>query len=225
MLTRANFLRGAVAALPMLAVGRAVLAETDQQAVIDGARKTLADLHRDKAFGNARALLQQARGVMIVPKLWKGGFIVGGEGGEGVVMLRGKTGWSDPAFYAIGSASFGLQIGLQQAEMVMLVMTEKGVQALLRDEFKLGAQAGIAVATLGSGVQGAIGGASGPDVVVWSSGTGVYGGLTLEGSLIRPQPADDRAFYGRAVTTREVLYGTTPSPKAAALHQALASLS
>ncbi|MBN8874231.1 MAG: lipid-binding SYLF domain-containing protein [Rhodospirillales bacterium] len=225
MLTRANFLRGAVAALPMLAVGRAVLAETDQQAVIDGARKTLADLHRDKAFGNARALLQQARGVMIVPKLWKGGFIVGGEGGEGVVMLRGKTGWSDPAFYAIGSASFGLQIGLQQAEMVMLVMTEKGVQALLRDEFKLGAQAGIAVATLGSGVQGAIGGASGPDVVVWSSGTGVYGGLTLEGSLIRPQPADDRAFYGRPVTTREVLYGTTPSPKAAALHQALASLS
>lgn len=224
MLTRANFLRGAVAALPLLATGRVALAQSDQQAVIEGARKTLSDLRHDKAFGNAQALLRKAEAVMIVPKLWKGGFIVGGEGGEGVLMVRGKSGWSDPAFYAIGSASFGLQIGLQQAEMVMLVMTQKGVQALLRDEFKIGAQAGIAVANLGSGVQGAIGGASPPDIVVWSSGTGVYGGLTLEGSLIKPQPEDDRAFYGRSVTTRDVLYGTAPSAKGASLRQALTGL-
>jgi lipid-binding SYLF domain-containing protein len=207
----------------MLAAAPAVWAQTDQQAVIEGARKTLADLRHDKEFGNAKTLLRQARAVMIVPKLYKGGFIVGGEGGDGVVMVRGHAGWSDPAFYAIGAASLGLQIGVQQAEMIMLVMTEKGVQSLLRDEFKIGAQAGIAVATLGSGIEGAIAGKSPPDIVVWSSATGVYGGLTIDGSVIRSKPNDDRAFYGRAVTTRDVLYAATPTNRADALRHSLAT--
>lgn len=224
MLTRATFLRGAAISLSVLATAPAAWAQSDQQEVIDGARKTLNDLRHDKAFGNARTLLRKAHGVMIVPKLIKGGFIVGGEGGEGVLMVRGHGGWSDPAFYVIGSASFGLQIGLQQAEMILLVMTDKGVQALLRDEFKIGAQAGIAVATLGSGVEGAIGGASPPDIVVWSSASGVYGGVTINGSIIKPQPDDDRAFYGRPVTTHDVLYGRTPSGQATSLRQALGSL-
>jgi lipid-binding SYLF domain-containing protein len=223
MLTRARFLRGVASSLPMLAAGPAAWAQTDQQAVIEGARKTLTDLRHDKAFGNAKTLMRQAHAVMIVPKLFKGGFIVGGEGGEGVLMVRGHAGWSDPAFYAIGSASFGLQIGVQQAEMILLVMTEKGVQSLLHDEFKIGAQAGIAVATLGSGVEGAIGGKSPPDLVVWSSATGVYGGLTIDGSVIRPKPDDDRAFYGRPVTTRDVLYARTPSNRADSLRHSLAS--
>lgn len=224
MLTRAHFLRGAALALPAFALSRAAFAQADQQVIIDGARKTLSDLRKDKAFGNARQLLRTARAVMIVPKLIKGGFIVGGEGGEGVVMVRTEHGWSDPAFYAIGSASLGLQIGGQVAEMILLVMSERGVQGLLSDEFKLGAQAGINVVTLGSSVEGAIGGASPPDVVVWSSSTGLYGGLTINGSIIRPQLDDDRAFYGRSVTSRDILYAKTPSGRATALTQELASL-
>jgi SH3 domain-containing YSC84-like protein 1 len=224
VLTRAGFLRGAALSLPVIAMGRAAWAETDQQLVIKDAQKTLMDLRHDKAFGNAKTLLRQARAVMIVPKLYKGGFIVGGEGGEGVVMVRGAGGWSDPAFYAIGSASLGLQVGLQKAEMILLVMTDKGVQSLLHDEFKIGAQAGIAIVTLGSGVEGAIGGASPPDIVVWSSATGLYGGLTVDGSVIRPKPDDDRAFYGHAVTSKDVLYAHTPSSRAVALRHTLASL-
>lgn len=224
MLTRAHFLRGAALALPALALSRTAWAQADQQVVIDGARKTLSDLRKDKAFGNARTLLRTARAVMIVPQLIKGGFIVGGEGGEGVVMVRSAHGWSDPAFYAIGSASFGLQIGGQVAEMVLLVMTERGVKGLLSDEFKIGAQAGINIATLGSTVEGAIGGASPPDIVVWSSSTGLYGGLTINGSIIRPQRDDDRAFYGRAVTSRDILYGKTPSGRATALTRELAGM-
>jgi lipid-binding SYLF domain-containing protein len=200
-------------------------AQSDQQAVIDGAQKTLSDLRHDKAFGNARKLLPRARAVMIVPKLLKGGFIVGGEGGEGVVMVRKPDGaWSAPAFYAIGSASFGLQAGLEQSQMVLLVMTQKGVNGLLTDQFKIGAQAGITVATLGSGVEGAIGGATPPDIVVWSSSAGLYGGLTINGSVIRPQPDDDKAWYGRALRTRDILYGNVSNPRAAPLHRELSSL-
>ena len=220
MLTRAKFLSGtALLAATMMAAPLAARAQTSQHVTVDGARKVLNDLRHDKAFGNAAQLMRQARGVFIVPKLIKGGFIVGGEGGNGVLMVHNKGGWSDPAFYAIGAASFGLQVGLQQSEMIMLIMTQKGLDGVLRDNFKIGAQAGISVVTLGSGVEGAIGGASPPDVVVWSSSTGLYGGLTVDGSIIRAQPNMDAEFYGHPVTPRDVLFGNQASPRAAVLRR------
>lgn len=194
-------------------------AQSTQQVTIDGARKVLADLRRDKAFGNAVQLMRQARAVLIVPKLLKGGFVVGGEGGNGVLMAHNRGGWSDPAFYALGSASFGLQVGLEQSELVMIIMTQKGLDGILRDQFKIGAQAGISVVTLGSGVEGAIGGASPPDIVVWSSSTGLYGGLTVDGSIIKSRPNLDSEFYGRRVTPRDVLFGHGGSARAAALRR------
>ena len=192
---------------------------------MDRASRTVADLSRDKAFGNARQLLHRARAILIIPRLFKGGFIVGGEGGTGVLLVRGRDGsWSDPAFYAISSASFGLQAGLAQSEAVLLVMTQKGLDALLRDQFKVGAQAGIAVASLGSGVEGAVGG-GGPDIVVWSSSSGVYAGIALDGSIIRAQPEDNRAYYGRPLTARDVLFGPPVlEPHAAVLRRALAGI-
>lgn len=199
--------------------------QADLRATIQGAEKVLADLRHDKAFGNARKLLRSARGVMIVPQLLKGGFFVGGEGGQGVIMARTRTGWGQPAFYVIGAASFGLQIGAEAAEMILFFMTEKGLNGVLRDQFKLGAQAGISVVTLGSNVEGAVGGVSPPDIVVWSSASGLYGGLTVDGSIIRSEPNKDSAFYGRRVTSREVLFGGMESPRTAALRRELRELS
>ena len=219
MLTRAKFLNGGALLAATLFAGRTALAQTSQQVTVDGARKVLNDLRHDKAFGNATQLIRQAKAVFIVPKLIKGGFIVGGEGGNGVLMVRNRGGWSNPGFYAIGAVSFGLQAGLEQSEMIMLIMTQKGLDGVLRDQFKIGAQAGIAVVTLGSGVEGAIGGASLPDVVVWSSSTGLYGGLTVDGSVIRAEPKKDAEFYGRPVTPRDVLFGTGESSRAAPLRR------
>jgi lipid-binding SYLF domain-containing protein len=222
MLTRARFLHGAaLSAAAMLAGPVLARAQGSEQVTVDGARKVLGDLRQDKAFGNARQLLHQARGVFIVPKLLKGGFVVGGEGGDGVLMVHRNGGWSAPAFYVIGAASFGLQVGLEQSEMIMLIMTQKGLDGVLRDNFKIGAQAGISVVTLGSGVEGAIGGASPPDVVVWSSSTGLYGGLTVDGSVIRARPNMTAAFYGRPASARDVLYGGLDSPRAAPLRRDL----
>src|SRR4051812_15975524 len=219
MITRKQFLRTA-GVLGAVALGVPLAeAQTTQQVTIDGARKVLADLRQDKAFGNAAQLARQAKAVLIVPKLLKGGFIVGGEGGNGVMMVQHEGRWSAPAFYALGAASFGLQVGLEQSELILLIMTQKGLDGVLRDQFKIGAQAGISVATLGSGIEGAIGGASPPDIVAWSSSTGLYGGLTVDGSIIRAEPNQDSEFYGRRVTSREVLFGKVDSPRAEALRR------
>jgi SH3 domain-containing YSC84-like protein 1 len=221
MFTRARLLRTAALLAVTVLVAPMARAQTSQQVTVDGARKVLADLHHDKAFGNAKQLMRQAKAVFIVPKLIKGGFIVGGEGGDGVLMVQRHGGWSAPAFFAIGAGSFGLQAGLEQSEMIMLIMTQKGLEGVLRDNFKIGAQAGISVVTLGSSVEGAIGGASLPDVVVWSSSSGLYGGLTVDGSVIKSEPNKDSEFYGRPVTTRGVLFGPVDSPRAAPLRREL----
>lgn len=221
VITRKGFLGAAGLLAAGLLVAPGARAQSSQQVTIDGARKVLGDLRHDKAFGNAAQLIREAKAVFIVPKLLKGGFIVGGEGGNGVFMVQNRGSWSAPGFYVIGAASFGLQAGLQQSEMIMLIMTQKGVDGVLRDNFKIGAQAGINVATLGSGVEGAIGGASLPDVVVWSSSTGLYGGLTVDGSVIRAQPNLDAEFYGKRVSTHDVLFGGLDSPRVAPLRQEL----
>ncbi|MFO1026501.1 MAG: lipid-binding SYLF domain-containing protein [Acetobacteraceae bacterium] len=230
MLTRATLLRSTAAVTGTLLVGRVLgagepaVAQTTQEVTIAGARKVLADLRQDKAFGNARTLLRKARAVLIVPRLIKGGFIVGGEGGNGVLMVRRKGSWSEPAFYVIGAASFGLQIGLEQAEVILLVMSERGVNGLLHDQFKIGAQAGITAVTFGSNVEGALAGPNPPDIVVWSSSSGLYGGLTVDGSIVKSQPNLDAEYYGQRLSTRDILYGELSTPRAVGLRRDMNAL-
>jgi len=201
-------------------------AQSDQQVTVDRAGLVINDLHHDKEFDNARDLLRRAHAVLIVPRLYKGGFVVGGEGGTGVLLTQRRGGgWSEPAFYAIGSASFGLQIGPEQSEMVMFVMSQKALDALMRDQFKFGADAGLAVVTLGSNVEAATTAAAGADIVVWASSSGAYAGVTLNGSIVKPQFDADHAYYGPGVTQQDILFrGTVANPHASALVGALGSL-
>lgn len=200
-------------------------ASNDEQAVVDHAIGTLRDLRGDKEFGNARTLLHRARAVLIAPRIFKAGFFVGGEGGQAVLMARGPNGWSNPAFYTVASASFGLQIGAQESEMIMLVMTDRALQALMRDNFKIGANAGLAIATLGSTAEAATTSHVGADIVVWASASGVYAGISLDGTLVQPQRESDRNFYGRAVTSNDImLRRNVQNPAAAPLVRELASL-
>jgi lipid-binding SYLF domain-containing protein len=225
MISRAGFLRGATALSAGVLFAPGAFAQSDEVSTIQGAEKVLHDLRRDKAFGNARQLLRTCRAIMIVPQLLKGGFIVGGEGGQGVIMVRTRNGgFGQPAFYVIGSASFGLQIGAEAAEMVLFVMTDKGLNGILTDNFKIGAQAGISVVTLGSNVEGALGGPTPPDIVAWSSASGLYGGLTIDGSVIRGEPNKDSRFYGRKMTSREVLFGDIRSARTQGLRREIDAL-
>ena len=156
----------------------------DESDLLRDANRTVNHLRSDPAFGTARTMLQGAEAIYIVPKLVKGGFIFGAEGGEGVLLHRTGKGWSTPRFYNMGSASFGLQIGLEKAELVFIINSKRALTGIEKGEVKLGAGAGITVVTLSSGAEGATT-AHGGDMVVWTSGTGAYGGLTFNGSVIK----------------------------------------
>jgi lipid-binding SYLF domain-containing protein len=197
----------------------------DEQATVNHALGTLQDLRHDKEFGNARQLINRARAILIAPRIFKAGFFFGGEGGSAVLMVRGARGWSDPAFYTIASASFGLQIGAQESEMVLFIMSDRALNALMQDKFKIGANAGIAVATLGSTVEGATTANAGADIIVWASSSGAYAGLSLDGSVIEPDHSADTSYYGRPVTSSDiVLHRSVRSPAAAPLQATLGSL-
>ncbi|HEY4123620.1 MAG TPA: lipid-binding SYLF domain-containing protein, partial [Rhizomicrobium sp.] len=112
---------------------------------------TVSTLRHDKVFGDARGTLRNnARAVLIFPSLVKGGFIFGAEGGDGVLLRRSGRGWSSPAFYSMGSASFGFQAGLQDAQVVMIIMSDRALRSIERSKFKFGAGAGLTVVTLGA---------------------------------------------------------------------------
>ena len=153
-----------------------------------------------------RRLLGRARGVMICPRVFKVGLFFGGSGGACTLLARAGNGtWSYPAFVGMGSGSFGLQIGLQDSQFVMLIMTEKGLNAVMDANFKLGADASIAVATLGAGIQGSTTGALGADIIAFTQSRGLYGGITLEGSIMGAKTEANRAYYGRDLATRQIV--------------------
>jgi len=156
----------------------------DKAQLLRDASRTVDHLRSDPAFGAARNMLRDARAVYIVPKLIKGGFIFGAEGGAGVLLHRTAKGWSSPRFYDMGSASFGFQIGLEQAELVFVINSDRALRGIEAGNFKIGAGAGITVVTLSSGAEGATT-SRGGDIVVWTSATGAYGGLTLNGTVIK----------------------------------------
>jgi lipid-binding SYLF domain-containing protein len=215
------------AGLSLILAGGSVSARADsgQQALVDHAIGTLQDLRHDKEFGNARELLHQARAILIAPRIFKAGFFFGGEGGQAVLMTRGEHGWSDPAFYTVASASFGLQIGAQESEMIMFIMSDRALRAVMQDRFKIGANAGVAVATLGSTVEGATTANAGADILVWASASGAYAGISLDGTLIEPQTDGDADYYGRPVTTGDIVQRRdVRNPAASALVRTLDDL-
>src|SRR5580658_7956134 len=135
-LAAASLISLSVFAVPAQAAG-------DTAQLLRDANHTVDALKHDPAFGTARTMLQNARAVYIVPKLVKGGFIFGAEGGDGVLLTRTGHGWSTPKFYGMGSASFGLQAGLEQAELIFIINSNAALRGIESGNFKLGANAGV----------------------------------------------------------------------------------
>jgi lipid-binding SYLF domain-containing protein len=181
-----KYLAQAVGAMALIAGLAAAPARADDMAdLLHDANTTVDNLKHDPSFATARSMLQTARAVYIVPKLVKGGFIFGAEGGDGVLLRRNGRGWSAPRFYSMGSASFGLQAGLQQAQLVFIINSDRALSGIEHGNFKIGGQGGVTVANLSAGAEGATT-LHGGDMVVWTSGTGAYAGLTFNGTVIRP---------------------------------------
>ena len=195
----------ALAVLPWLAP-RPAHAQGDQQTLVDRSTLAIQEMVNQDLSDDPRRMLGRARAVMICPRVFKAGFFFGGEGGACVLLARAGNGtWSYPAFYGMGSGSFGLQIGIQDAQFVMMIMTEKGLRAILDSQFKLGADVSLAIATIGAGVQGATTGALGADIVAFSQTRGLFGGVSVEGSLMGQKSEWNRAYYGREMGSYQIV--------------------
>lgn len=196
----------------------------DQMTVLNQSAITVEKMRYDPTFGPSRDILRHARAVLIVPQLIKGGFIFGAEGGDGVLLQRLGGGWSAPAFYTIGSASFGLQIGLQEARFVMFIMNERALRAIEQSKFTFGGAAGLTVITLGANARAATSTNLTGDIIVWASTKGAYGGLTLEGSVLAPKNDANAQFYGRPYTAWQIVNMPGRNPATLPLRRDLAAL-
>jgi lipid-binding SYLF domain-containing protein len=199
-------------------------AASDQMETLNRAAITIDHMKSDPAFERARTMMKDAKAVLVVPRLVKGGFIFGAEGGNGVLMKKNGAGWSSPAFYTLGSASFGLQAGLEQAEVVMLIMSDRALDAVTRSEFKIGAGLGLTMVNLSAGAEAATPPNLSGDIIIWTSAKGLYGGLTLNGSIVKPRDDWNTAFYGRRVQVSDILADRVRSPVGNPIGQHLASL-
>jgi lipid-binding SYLF domain-containing protein len=184
----------------------AAFAQAEQQALVDRATLTVNEIMRDQHAGDIKGVARRARAVMVFPRVFRGGFIVGGEGGYGVLLARDAAGnWSSPAFYVIGSGSIGLQIGVSDSQVMLFIMNDRALNAVLQSQFKFGADASIAVATIGAGVEGSTTAALRADIVAVSKSRGLFAGLALEGSLLARRNEDNAAYFGRPVAAEQIV--------------------
>jgi lipid-binding SYLF domain-containing protein len=167
---------------------------SEPQKIVDAALSTLNNFTADPDMAGFRETARQAKAVLIVPQLIKAGLVVGGSGGSGVLLARSeKTNrWSHPAFFGMGSASIGAQIGAQASEVVLLVMTPQGLDSLLSTDIKLGADLSVAAGPVGTGK-----GAQTADVLSYARSKGAYAGLSVEGAVIKPRSKLNTAYYGK----------------------------
>lgn len=197
---------GMAAAVNILGVTMAFSAEAvAQQQLVDKAQLTLEAFASDPQLKDQlKGLSKDARALFIVPQFMRGAFIFGGAGGSGVLIARDeKTGrWGDPVFYNIGSASFGAQIGADVSEMVLVVRTPKGLEEFFTNDFKLGANAGMATGPVGAGmsVQGIA-----ADIVSYARQKGAFAGMALDGAFVSVSNDSNQAYYGKPVRPTDII--------------------
>ncbi len=223
MRLKALTVAGLIAAA-MLAQWSAPAAADDAQKLVDDAAAMLRAMSADSSWGSFAETYADARAVILVPDFLEAGLIIGGGGGQCLILARSgpDDAWSVPSFCLVGEASFGLQIGFQKSEIVMMVMNEEALFEMLSGTAKFGGEAGLAMGLLGGGVEGATTLNADIDIFAFSRAQGLYGGIKLDGGWIEPDDTYNHAYYGRAVTaTHIVIDRRVNNPAANALIAAL----
>jgi len=172
-----------------------------QQGTVDKALLTFQNFIATKA--RFRDNVKDAKALLIVPNLVKAGFILGGSGGSGVLVARNEKAeeWSHPVFYTVRSVTLGLQIGGEAAEVIMIIWTQKALDALYRNMFKLGGDASVAAGPVGVGSQWDVTG----DVLSFGKCKGLFAGLNYEGAIVKVSDDSNKAYYGKAVNLRDII--------------------
>ena len=173
----------------------------EAQELVTEAGQTLDNFVADPDMSWFREHAKEAKGLFICHQVVKAGFIIGGSGGRCVLVVKGEKAWNGPAFYTIGTASAGFQAGVQDSEIIGLVMTQKAIDSLMSKAFKAGGDASVAVGPVGVGT----GGTPNADVVFYSRSKGVYGGLDISGAVIKPSEDYNKVYYGREASPIDII--------------------
>ncbi len=192
-------------------------AESQQDSIdrLNNAATVLHEIMSAPDQGIPEEVLEHAKCVAVVPHMIKGGFVFGAENGRGVATCRTARGWSAPAFFAITGGSWGLQIGIEGVDLVMIIQNDNGMRRLLSSKFQLGADASAAAGPVGRHASANTDWKLDAEILTYSRAKGAFAGLTLSGASIRRDDDSMQAFYGRHVTTRAALTGKVRAPAAA----------
>ncbi|MEM9494887.1 MAG: lipid-binding SYLF domain-containing protein [Pseudomonadota bacterium] len=189
--------------------------------LVERAAATVDYFSGDSAYEPLWSLADNAKAMVIVPRSLRGGFIFGASGGNAVMIARNDDGsWSQPTFFTIGSISFGFQAGGEASEIVLLVMTQRGMERLLSTTVKLGADLSLAAGPIGAGAK-----AQTADILAFSRSRGLYGGVSLEGALLKSRRKWNQAYYQADVTPADIIFREkVANPHAAQLQRSVWTL-
>jgi lipid-binding SYLF domain-containing protein len=191
-------------------------AKEDSEERLQNAANVLKEIMDAPDKGIPEEVLDNAKCIVVVPHLIKAGFIVGGKHGRGVATCRTANGWSAPAFISVGGGSWGLQIGAEGVDLVMLVMNDKGLQHLLSSKFQISGEGSAAAGPVGRHASAGTDWKMNAELLTYSRSKGAFAGLTLEGAVVEQDTDSTEAIYGKDIPFRRVLTGVVPAPPAAA---------
>ena len=207
-----------LASLLLLLVATVALAadRSDEVKRLQRSSEVLQDIMKSPDKGIPQDLLDKAACIVIVPGLKKGGIGIGGKYGKGEIMCRKSDGkWSAPLFITIEGGSFGLQLGFEQIDVVMLIMNHKGADKLIADKFTVGADASAAAGPVGRQTSASTNVRMDAEILTYSRAKGLFAGISLDGATLRPDKEDNRDFYGKDIDPRSVINGEVPVPSEA----------
>ncbi len=212
-----------LALLLVFAVSRPAAAQADEATRIRNAAAVFNEIMRAPDRAIPQYVLDRAVGVAVFPGVLKAGFVVGGEHGKGIISVRdAKTGaWSDPAFLTITGGSWGAQIGGESVDLVLVIMNRRGLDKLLSDQFTLGGSASAAAGPVGRTAEAATDVEMHAEILSYSRSRGLFAGVTLNGASVHQDQASNQAFYGRSLTTQQIVleHDVKRAPQPGALWQ------
>lgn len=199
-------------------LGSQVFAATDKQKIdsrLTRATTVIKEIMAtpDKAIPDS--ILSSAKCVAVVPGFKKGAFVFGGEYGQGVVTCKTARGWSAPAFIQMTGGSWGLQIGAQSTDLVLVAVNSKGMQDLMQSKFKIGGNASASAGPVGRDASAATNLTLKSELLTYSRSQGLFAGIDLSGTVVHQNTADTRVFYGTDRPFTSILSGKVATPMAA----------
>jgi lipid-binding SYLF domain-containing protein len=209
-------MRALVIAASFIVTAGTLMADTPQERLKESA-DVLSEVMQTPDKGIPQDLLAKAQCVIIVPNMLKAAFVVGGQYGRGFAVCRepNGSGWTAPAPVRMEGGSVGFQIGGSSTDLIMLVMSKRGMNKLLQDKFTLGVDASVAAGPVGRTANAVTDLQMHAEILAYSRSRGLFAGVALNGATLRPDPDEDGRLYGKNVTNAEILHGTVATPPSA----------